>query len=81
MFIFFSTGLGGVFLLRNGKIKQHVMRDFSETPINTESELMNWFKFYEMPAPMIAVGTLVTNEAVSCTANCNEIVLHINLMC
>ncbi|CAO1302734.1 unnamed protein product [Diamesa tonsa] len=58
-----TVGLGGVFLLKNGKANQHVMDDFSKTPITTEEELNNWLKFYEMPAPLIAVGTLVTNEA------------------
>lgn len=57
-----TVGLGGVFLLKNGKAKQHVMSPFSETPINTEEELNSWLNFYDMSATLIAVGTLVTNE-------------------
>lgn len=57
------TGLGGVFLIKNGKAHQHVMRDFSKTPIYTEDELNTWLKFYEMPGTLIAVGTLITAEA------------------
>uniref|UniRef100_A0A0K8TRB6 Putative ester hydrolase c11orf54-like protein n=1 Tax=Tabanus bromius TaxID=304241 RepID=A0A0K8TRB6_TABBR len=56
------VGLGGAFLLKSGAAKQHVMRDFSTTPIHTEEELNTWLKFYNMPAPLVAVGTLVTNE-------------------
>lgn len=58
-----SVGLGGVFLLKSGKAKQHVMRDFSETPIQTELELNTWLKFYEMPAELINLGVLITDEA------------------
>uniref|UniRef100_A0A6B2EA11 DUF1907 domain-containing protein n=1 Tax=Phlebotomus kandelakii TaxID=1109342 RepID=A0A6B2EA11_9DIPT len=57
-----DIGLGGAFLLKTGKAHQHVMQDFSKTPIYTEEELNNWLKFYNMPAPLVAVGTLVTNE-------------------
>lgn len=57
-----SVGIGGVFVLKNGKVHQHVMRDFSKTPIRTEEELNNWLKFYEMPAELVALGTFVTGE-------------------
>ena len=60
-----STGLGGAFLLKEGKAKQHVMPDFSKTPINTEEELNNWLNFFNMSAPLIAVGTLVSADPVS----------------
>jgi len=57
------VGLGGVFLIKNGKAHQHVMRDFSKTPIHTEDELNTWLKFYDMPGTLIALGTLITAEA------------------
>lgn len=56
------VGLGGTFLLKEGKAKQHVMRDFSETSLKTEEDLNNWLKFYNMSAPLIAVGTFVSAE-------------------
>lgn len=58
-----TVGLGGVFILKQGKAKLHVMDQFSKVPLNTEEELNNWLTFHEMPAPLIALGTLVTNEA------------------
>lgn len=58
-----TVGLGGVFLLKEGKANQHVMNQFSETPLYTEDDLNNWLTFHEMPAPLIALGTMVTNEA------------------
>ncbi|CAL7951188.1 unnamed protein product [Xylocopa violacea] len=56
-------GLGGTFLMRDGKIKQHVMQDFSITPLNTEAQLNNWLRFYNMSTPLIAVGTFVSSES------------------
>jgi len=58
-----TVGLGGVFILKAGKAKQHVMDQFSETPLHTEDDLNKWLTFHEMPAPLIAVGTMITNEA------------------
>lgn len=49
-------------MLKAGSVKQHVMRDFSSTPIHTEDELNRWLKFFEMPAELINVGTLVSND-------------------
>ncbi|XP_076638189.1 ester hydrolase C11orf54 homolog [Colletes latitarsis] len=57
------VGLGGTFLMNNGKIKQHVMPDFSTTPINTLTQLNNWLHFYNMSTPLIAVGTFVSSES------------------
>lgn len=57
-----TVGLGGVFLLKAGKAKQHVMDDFSKEPLNSEEELNNWLTFHSMSAELIAVGTFVTNE-------------------
>ncbi|KZC06360.1 PREDICTED: ester hydrolase C11orf54 homolog [Dufourea novaeangliae] len=57
------VGLGGTFLMKDGKIKQHVMADFSTTPLNTEKELNNWLHFYNMSTPLVAVGTFVSSES------------------
>ncbi|XP_034950342.1 ester hydrolase C11orf54 homolog [Chelonus insularis] len=56
------VGLGGTFILKEGKVKQHVMPDFSSTPLNTEKSLNDWLNFYDMSAPLIAVGTFVSSE-------------------
>ena len=41
------VGLGGVFLVQEGRIKIHVMPDFSCTPLQTEEDVSNWLNFYE----------------------------------
>ncbi|XP_018574995.1 ester hydrolase C11orf54 homolog isoform X2 [Anoplophora glabripennis] len=56
------VGLGGAFLIKEGKVKQHVMRDFSKTPLENEEDLNNWLKFYNMSAPLVALGTLVNGD-------------------
>lgn len=56
------VGLGGMFEMKNGKVKQHVMPEFSDTPLNTETQLNNWLHFYDMETPLIAVGTFVSAE-------------------
>lgn len=60
-----NLGLGGMFTMRNGKIKQHVMQDYSDTPLTTEADLNNWLRFFEMETPLTAVGTFVSAETVS----------------
>lgn len=57
-------GIGGVFLFKEGKAKFHIMRPFSETPIENEDQLNKWLKFYNMSAPMISVGTFVNADMV-----------------
>ena len=41
------VGLGGVFLIKKGNIKIHVMPDFSCTPLQSEDDVNNWLNFYE----------------------------------
>lgn len=62
--MFLVVGLGGAFLIKEGKVKQHVMRDFSKTPLENEEALNNWLKFYNMSAPLVAVGTLINGDGV-----------------
>lgn len=53
--------------MKNGKVKQHIMPDFSDIPLTSEVKLNNWLRFYEMETPLIAVGTFVSAETVSFT--------------
>lgn len=78
IFYFFS-GLGGSFLLKEGKARQHVMPDFSVTPIHTEEDLVNWLNFFNMSAPLIAVGTLVSADPVSNLGSCDLLTLKISV--
>ncbi|XP_064115825.1 ester hydrolase C11orf54 homolog [Macrobrachium nipponense] len=57
-----SVGLGGTFRLVEGKVKCHVMPEFSKTPITCDAEVNKWLKFFEMPAPMVFMSTFVSKE-------------------
>lgn len=54
-----------MFIMKNGKVKQHIMPKFSDTPLNSEAKLNEWLRFYDMKTPLIAVGTFVSAETVS----------------
>lgn len=51
--------------MENGKIKTHVMPDFSKTPVNNETDLNNWLKFYEVSPPLVGLGYLISHDPVS----------------
>uniref|UniRef100_A0A2A4J2U6 DUF1907 domain-containing protein n=1 Tax=Heliothis virescens TaxID=7102 RepID=A0A2A4J2U6_HELVI len=56
------VGLGGMFLLRAGKVKFHVMPDFSSSALCTDDDVDSWLHYFEMSAPITHVGTLVTGD-------------------
>jgi len=57
-----AVGLGGVFKVLQGKIKVHVMPDFSACPITTDEEVNQWLKFYEINAPFTVLSTLISRD-------------------
>ncbi|XP_025416016.1 ester hydrolase C11orf54 homolog isoform X2 [Sipha flava] len=57
-----TVALGGAILIENGKVKVHVMPEFSKTPLNTETELNNWLNFFEVSTPLVGLGYLVSND-------------------
>ncbi|KAG8201751.1 hypothetical protein JTE90_012810 [Oedothorax gibbosus] len=56
------VGMGGVFIIREGKARLHIMQDYSGIPINTEEDLNNWLKFFEFPAPLSCLSTFVSKD-------------------
>ncbi|XP_066997889.1 ester hydrolase C11orf54 homolog isoform X1 [Anabrus simplex] len=57
-----AVGLGGTFLLKEGKAKQHIMPDFSTVPLKSDDDVEKWLHFYNQSAPLVAVGTLVSAD-------------------
>ena len=55
-------GLGGAFCVTKGKLKVHIMPNFSETPIHTAKEFEEWLKFYDMDAPFTCLSVLVSRD-------------------
>uniref|UniRef100_A0A1B6KUZ4 DUF1907 domain-containing protein n=1 Tax=Graphocephala atropunctata TaxID=36148 RepID=A0A1B6KUZ4_9HEMI len=57
-----SIGVGGTFLVSGSKVKQHIMADFTSTPLDSEEKVDNWLRFYSMSPPLVGLGTFVTND-------------------
>ncbi|GFO09933.1 ester hydrolase c11orf54-like protein [Plakobranchus ocellatus] len=57
-----AVGLGGAFLLQTGKAKIHVMPDFLTEAMETDEQTNKWLKFYDMDAPLIHVGEVVSAD-------------------
>jgi len=56
------VALGGVFLLKEGKARIHVMPGFSKCPLNTDEDVYNWLTFHEMSAPLTNVSVLISKD-------------------
>ncbi|XP_062261408.1 ester hydrolase C11orf54 homolog [Platichthys flesus] len=55
--------LGGTFIIQKGKAKIHIMpREFSVCPLNTNDEVNNWLKHFEVSAPLICQSVLVSRD-------------------
>lgn len=61
----YFIGLGGTFLLKEGRAKEHIMPDFSKTPLNSDGDVNEWLHFFDMSAPLINVGTLLSHDPVN----------------
>ncbi|KAK7864774.1 hypothetical protein R5R35_012270 [Gryllus longicercus] len=57
-----AVGLGGTFVLKEAKAKQHIMPDFSTVRLNSDQDVENWLHFYNQSPPLVAVGTLVSAD-------------------
>lgn len=56
------VGVGGTFLIQKGKAKIHVMPDFSPCPLNSDEDLNNWLKFFDMNSPLICQSVFVSRD-------------------
>jgi len=55
-----QIGLGGVLLIKEGKIKSHVMPGFP--PCDVYKKDIKWLTFYEVPAPINCLSVFVTSD-------------------
>ncbi|KAF8791779.1 Ester hydrolase C11orf54 like protein [Argiope bruennichi] len=56
------VGVGGVFVIKSGKAKLHIMPDYSETPLKSTEDVNNWLKFFNMPAPLSCLSVFVSSD-------------------
>lgn len=58
-----AVGMGGTFVIQEGKAKLHVMpREFSACPLNTDEDVDRWLNYYEMRAPLICQSVFVSHD-------------------
>jgi Domain of Unknown Function (DUF1907) len=57
-----TVSMGGVFLIKSGRAKLHVMPDFSPSPLITDSEKLAWLRFYDCDAPLVCLSVLHSND-------------------
>jgi len=57
-----TVGLGGVFKVVQGKVKIHVMPDFSPCPIESDEAVNKWLKFYEVNSPFTVLSTFISRD-------------------
>eukprot|EP00116_Pleurobrachia_bachei_P006893 sb/3467155/ len=57
-----TVAVGGVFMLKEGKTKCHVMPGFSCTPIRSDDDVNKWLRFYEMSAPLVHTSVFVSRD-------------------
>ncbi|GAA51429.1 ester hydrolase C11orf54 homolog [Clonorchis sinensis] len=56
------VGVGGVVVQETGKCLFHVLPEFCAEPLDTPEKLKQWLKFFEMEAPVVAVGTALSHD-------------------
>ena len=62
-----SVGLGGTFVVKRGRVKIHVMPEYSSCPLQSDGDVENWLKFYEVDAgksPFVCMSTSISQDPV-----------------
>lgn len=48
--------MGGVFVIKKGKTRLHVMPDFPSAPFKDRGEVEGWLKYFEVEAPIVCLS-------------------------
>jgi len=56
------VGVGGVFLVKSGKVNMHVMPEFSKVPLNSDKEVNEWLRYFEMDAPLVCLSLFYSHD-------------------
>jgi len=57
-----SVGLAGVFEIKRGTVKSHVMPDFPGCDLLNQKQVDEWLRFFEMKAPLMCYSVFVNND-------------------
>ncbi|XP_050447606.1 ester hydrolase C11orf54 homolog [Cataglyphis hispanica] len=56
-------GLGGTFVMKNGRARTHVMPYSWNHQLNTGEDINDWLHYSDLKAPLVAVGTFISNSS------------------
>ncbi|XP_065833200.1 ester hydrolase C11orf54-like [Oscarella lobularis] len=56
------VALGGAFLIDKGKAKLHVMPAFSKVPLQTDKDVADWLRFYEMKSQLVCLSVFISHD-------------------
>jgi hypothetical protein len=56
------VGLGGLFLVKNARTFTHIMRDFPDKPLDTDEDVDEWLKYFEMDPPFLVQSVLISSD-------------------
>jgi hypothetical protein len=56
------VGMGGVFQIKSGRAKLHVMPDFSVTPLISDEDVNKWLRFYDTSSPLVCLSEFVSHD-------------------
>ncbi|XP_050447609.1 ester hydrolase C11orf54 homolog isoform X1 [Cataglyphis hispanica] len=57
------VGLGGIFLMKKGIARTHVMPYSWDNQLKTAKNINNWLHYSDLNAPLVAVGTLISDSS------------------
>lgn len=57
-----QIGMGGIIKVSNGKVKAHIMPDFSKTKLETDEQVNDWLNFFEMGPDLVMFSTFITGD-------------------
>lgn len=58
------VGLGGTFVVRNARVKQHVLPYSWDASLYSAADVRKWLHYFELNTPIVAMGTLVSSSDV-----------------
>lgn len=57
-------GMGGVWVMKQGQMKVHVMPEYASDPLTSDEDVENWLRFYSMDAPFTCYSVFVSRDPV-----------------
>ncbi|KAL6420592.1 hypothetical protein ACFW04_014639 [Cataglyphis niger] len=57
-------GLGGTFVMKSGIARHHILPYYWTNALTNAGNISNWLRYFNLKAPLVAVGTLLSSNLV-----------------